>query len=67
MPEVANGAALLANPYDINSIAKEMENLVLNESIRAGLIEKGKIRARDFSSKKTADLLWSCIVKTINE
>lgn len=67
MPEVANGAALLANPYDINSIATEMENLFLNESIRAGLIEKGKIRARDFSSKKTADLLWSCIVKTINE
>jgi glycosyltransferase involved in cell wall biosynthesis len=67
MPEVANGAALLANPYDINSIATEMENLVLNESIRVSLIEKGKIRARDFSSKKTAELLWNSIIKTVNQ
>jgi hypothetical protein len=57
----------LANPYDINSIAKEMENLVLNESIRVSLIEKGKIRARDFSSKKTAELLWNSIIKTVNQ
>jgi glycosyltransferase involved in cell wall biosynthesis len=67
MPEVANGAALLANPHDIYSIAAAMENLFLNESTRESLIERGKIRARDFSSKKTAELLWNSIIKTINQ
>jgi len=67
MPEVAGGAALLANPYDANSIANEMENLFLNPITRINLIEKGKLRAKDFSSEKTAELLWNSILKTINQ
>jgi glycosyltransferase involved in cell wall biosynthesis len=67
MPEVAGNAALFANPHDVNSIADKMQILFLNPELSVDLISKGKLRAKDFSSQKTADLLWSCIVKTINE
>jgi glycosyltransferase involved in cell wall biosynthesis len=67
MPEVAGNAALFANPHDINSIAEKMQILFLNPELSVDLISKGKLRAKDFSSQKTADLLWNCILKTINE
>lgn len=51
MPEIAGEGAILVNPYDIDEI-KESLNLVLDESIRNRLIEKGILNLKRFSWEK---------------
>jgi len=63
MPEVAGDAALLVNPFDIESIANAMIE-VQDENVRQSLIEKGRIRRNDFSWDKTAEGWWKVIVKS---
>ena len=63
MPEVAGDAALLVDPFDVESIAGAME-LVMDENIRNTLIEKGRIRRNDFSWDKAAQQWYSVIVET---
>lgn len=60
MPEVAGDAALLVDPFSIESIADAMEK-VLDENVRKSLIEKGRIRKNDFSWDKTAEGWWKVI------
>ncbi len=62
MPEVAADAALLVDPFDVNSIAEAMKK-ILNDDVRQGLIEKGRIRRQDFSWDKAAEGWWKCIEK----
>ena len=57
MPEVANDAALLVDPFNEESIAEAMEK-ILNEEVRNELIEKGRIRRQDFSWDKAAEMWW---------
>lgn len=61
MPEVAADAALLVDPFDVESIADAMEKM-LDENLRNTLIEKGRRRREDFSWDKAAEMWW----KTIN-
>ena len=65
MPEVAGDAAILVDPFSEKSIADAMEE-VLNEDVRASLIEKGRVRRNDFSWDKAAEGWWKCIELTIN-
>jgi glycosyltransferase involved in cell wall biosynthesis len=51
MPEVAGDAAVLVDPYDINSIAEGIKKALDGPK---GLIEKGDRRIKDFSWEKTA-------------
>ena len=62
MPEVAGDAALLVNPFDIESIASALE-LVMDENVRNSLIEKGRIRRNDFSWDKAAEQ-WYTVIST---
>ena len=62
MPEVAGDAALLVDPFDIESIAGALE-LVMDENIRNSLIEKGRIRRNDFSWDKAAEQ-WYKVIST---
>lgn len=64
MPEVAGGAALLADPFDPANIAAAMSNLFVNPSLRPGLIESGLHRAGEFSWSRTSGLLWSTVEKS---
>jgi len=66
MPEVAGGAALLANPQNPDSIARAMTQLATDEPLRQQLIDKGRNRCNDFSWDKTATRLWQSIEKIIN-
>ena len=66
MPEVANDAALLVNPFSVDSIANAMNYLYKDEDMRNSLIAKGRKRKLDFSWDKTADALWQSILKTVN-
>ncbi len=60
MPEVAGDAALLVDPFNIESIASALE-LVMDENVRNSLIEKGRIRRNDFSWDTAAKQWYNVI------
>ncbi|MFM7824253.1 MAG: glycosyltransferase, partial [Bacteroidota bacterium] len=63
MPEVAKDAAVLCDPFSTESIAKSMAAVWKDPNLRNRCIEKGLVRAKDFSWNITADLLWECMIK----
>ena len=64
MPEVAQDAALLVDPFNEDSIAEAMVK-VLNPEVRKELIEKGRRRVQDFSWDQAASVIWNSLMKTI--
>ena len=60
MPEVAGDAAILVDPFDVESIASALE-VILDENVRKTLIENGKERRNDFSWDKAAEGWWNVI------
>ena len=52
--EVSGCSTLLCNPNDVESIAQAMERVMIDNHLRADLIEKGKIREREFSWGRTS-------------
>ena len=67
MPEIAADAALLVDPFSIESIANAMLYIYKDDDMRNVLIEKGRKRKLDFSWDKTAAALWDSIERTVNE
>ncbi len=65
MPEVAKDAALLVDPFSIDSIANAMLYLYKDSTMRNELIIKGRNRKLDFSWDKTANALWESIERTV--
>jgi glycosyltransferase involved in cell wall biosynthesis len=57
MPEVANNAALLVDPKDVNDIAEKMHAILSDEKLRQNFSELGIKRAAEFSWKKSAENL----------
>lgn len=55
MPEICSDAAVYCNPYDIDDIAKKIELVLKNNTLREEMIEKGLKRALEFTWKKSAD------------
>lgn len=64
MPEIAGNAALLVNPFSVESIKNGMIRIYKEENLRKQLILNGKIQRQKFSWDKTAEKLWECIEKT---
>lgn len=54
MPEIAGDAAVLFDPFDVDSIARQMLTLLLSEEKRSDFSRLGIRRASDFSWEKTA-------------
>jgi len=54
VPEVADGAALLFNPYNADEITRAMLDLILLPELRARMRRLGSQRATHFSWHKTA-------------
>jgi len=65
MPEIAGDAALLADPFQPDSIASAMKDITFNNSLRQSLVEKGRKRKQEFSWDKTAINLWKSVEKVI--
>ena len=65
MPEVAGDAALMVDPFSIESIANGMEILCKNTELRQKLIELGHIQKQKFSWERTAGLLWGSINRVL--
>lgn len=64
MPEVAADAAILIDPFDVESIAQGMEK-ILDDNTRKILIEKGRKRKEDFSWDKASKAWWNTIMKSL--
>lgn len=62
MPEVAGDAAVLVNPYRVESIANGIEKIVNDSDLRKSLIEKGLERAKLFSWEKTAEKVQNALI-----
>ena len=65
MPEVADDAALLVDPFSEASIAEAMAE-IMDENVRKELIEKGRERAADFSWDKAAEAIWKCLMRVLD-
>ncbi|HEY3876417.1 MAG TPA: glycosyltransferase family 1 protein [Candidatus Kapabacteria bacterium] len=52
-PEIAGDAALFFDPNNIEEIKEKISSLLMNESLRADLIEKGRVRAQTFTWEST--------------
>ena len=66
MPEVAGDAAVLVDPFDVDSIAEGMKR-VMDDCLRKQLVEKGYERARMFSWDKAANVIWNCLEELIKK
>jgi glycosyltransferase involved in cell wall biosynthesis len=66
MAEVAGSAALLVDPYDVQSISLAIHRLVNEEDLKNQLIRAGIQRAQHYSWKKSADVMWEAIEKVVS-
>ena len=62
MPEVGGNAAMLVDPYSVESICERMIILYENEDFRKDLIQKGNLRKLQFSWDKTAENVWASLM-----
>lgn len=65
MPEVAEDAALLCDPHQIEAISEAMQRLVDDGTLRSRLQEKGFVRAEHYTWDKAAERLWTSIQKAL--
>ncbi|MGE0089580.1 MAG: glycosyltransferase family 4 protein [Bacteroidales bacterium] len=65
MPEIAGEAALLVDPFSVNSIADAMIRIYADDHLRNELITKGSVQCKKFSWDKTAERFWESIEKVI--
>ncbi len=54
LPEVVEDSALLINPYNIDDLAKALEEVLSNNKLRESLINKGLARSQKFNWQTTA-------------
>lgn len=55
LPEIAGGAALLVDPYDVEAMAEAIKTLDRDEDLLLDLADRGKRRAAEFSREKHAE------------
>jgi glycosyltransferase involved in cell wall biosynthesis len=65
MPEVTGDAALLVDPYSVDSIKDAMLAMDKDKDLRQNLIEKGRIQRKNFTWNNTADAVWKSIEKAL--
>ncbi len=65
MPEIAADAALMVDPKSIEQIATAMDKVYNDSDFAASLVEKGKLRRKDFTWERTAENVWKSIEKIV--
>jgi glycosyltransferase involved in cell wall biosynthesis len=63
MPEVAGDAALLIDPFSVESIKNALSEIYLNQRLREELITKGSERKKLFNWDISANKFWKIIEK----
>ncbi|MBK7213115.1 MAG: glycosyltransferase family 4 protein [Bacteroidales bacterium] len=61
MPEVAGDAALLVDPFSVESITQALHSIADDPILRQKLVQKGSIQKNQFSWEMTSDKLWKTI------
>lgn len=61
LPEVVGDAAVVVDPYDVESIAWVIRRVVEDNTLREELRLKGIERAKHFSWDRTAELTWKVL------
>ncbi len=59
LPEVAEGAALLVDPHNVDGLAGALELALIDQDLRKRLIQQGLERARQYSWQRAATKLLS--------
>ncbi len=67
LPEVAGDAAIQVDPFSVDAIAKALEQVANDSSLRQSLIEKGLNRAQSFDWDESAKKFWTIIERTIQD
>lgn len=65
MPEVAGDAAFYCDPFSVESIANALHAVANDAGLRETLIAKGRIQREKYSWDRSADQLWSVMLKTM--
>lgn len=65
MQEISKESALYCDPSNYNDIADKMMLLYKDENLRKKLIQKGKDISNQFRWDHSAQLLWRCILKSV--
>jgi glycosyltransferase involved in cell wall biosynthesis len=65
MPEIAGDAALLVDPFSIESISDAMIRIYADDKLRNELITKGTVQCQKYSWEKTAEKFWESIEKIL--
>jgi glycosyltransferase involved in cell wall biosynthesis len=61
LPEVSGSFAMLANPYDVGSITKGLDELLTNEQLRQNLIANGLAKLNEYTWEKSAGQILTAI------
>lgn len=67
MQEIGEDAALYFDPSNHIDIADKLMLIYKDEDLSKSMIQKGKSIARKYTWKKSAELLWECVVKASRE
>lgn len=67
LPEVSGDAAIYVDPFNVESIAEGMVLISKDESLRKQLIVKARTQREKFSWDSTANSLYKCMMKTVNQ
>lgn len=65
MPEVAGDAAVIVDPYKVESIVEGMKKIHEDNALRLHLVERGRIQKHKFTWDNTAILFWDAIVRAV--
>jgi glycosyltransferase involved in cell wall biosynthesis len=65
IPEVVGEAALLFDPKDPEDLAKQIDRIISDESLRASLIEGGQLRAMRFTWEAMAEAVYEGYLRII--
>jgi glycosyltransferase involved in cell wall biosynthesis len=57
LPEVAEGAALLVDPSNVEALATALEQALTDDVLRADLGERGRARAAEYTWRRAAEQL----------
>lgn len=67
LPEVYGDAAWYFDPLDTNDIANKIAEVLDNKPLRNGLVEKGKLKANEYSWLKMAKQTHAIYMKALKE
>ena len=67
MPEIAQDAAWILDPNNIDEITKAMSTIETDKLKRKELIEKGNRRVKDFDWEISGKKIWEIIKKAHNK